>query len=219
MRPKKWKTAHKGRQTHNLTSTCRHRITVQRRLRDTIITLKAPAQSTDSTAQAMTDISFPNVIAGEQGSNALKCNDNADSADGVYSDRSAGLLPAFKAERKPFAGQLCTPRTAHRTLFVTNKAQLDKALERGQLEVFYEPKLYVAREQLLGAEALVRWRHPEFGLVSPAGLSVWRINCANRGYRQNRAATEACRQAMAWCTMVFPGMQVAANISLRAPQR
>lgn len=45
--------------------------------------------------------------------------------------------------------------------------QLRKGIEEGQLEVFYQPKLCLADDSLHAAEALVRWRHPELGLVPP----------------------------------------------------
>lgn len=45
--------------------------------------------------------------------------------------------------------------------------QLRKGITDGQLEVFYQPKLCLADDSLNAAEALVRWRHPELGLVPP----------------------------------------------------
>lgn len=41
-------------------------------------------------------------------------------------------------------------------------------LENGQFELFYQPKINLLTRQLEGAEALIRWRHPERGLLSPA---------------------------------------------------
>lgn len=45
---------------------------------------------------------------------------------------------------------------------------LAKALERGELQLFYQPIVSVASNEVVGYEALLRWRHPERGLVSPA---------------------------------------------------
>lgn len=47
------------------------------------------------------------------------------------------------------------------------KCQLDHALERGQFELYYQPKVRLPGGDLLGAEALLRWSHPELGLLSP----------------------------------------------------
>jgi diguanylate cyclase (GGDEF)-like protein len=45
---------------------------------------------------------------------------------------------------------------------------LAKALERKELELFYQPIISIARKEVVGYEALLRWRRPERGLVSPA---------------------------------------------------
>ncbi|WP_249543508.1 EAL domain-containing protein, partial [Escherichia coli] len=46
-------------------------------------------------------------------------------------------------------------------------AQLAQAVERGQLELHYQPIVDLRSEQIVGAEALLRWRHPTLGLLPP----------------------------------------------------
>lgn len=48
------------------------------------------------------------------------------------------------------------------------KAQLHGAIEKNQLFVVYQPIIDIRTRLLVGCEALVRWRHPEFGIISPA---------------------------------------------------
>jgi diguanylate cyclase (GGDEF)-like protein len=48
------------------------------------------------------------------------------------------------------------------------EADLRKGLDRGELEVYYQPFFSLDEERIVGAEALVRWRHPTSGLISPA---------------------------------------------------
>jgi diguanylate cyclase (GGDEF)-like protein/PAS domain S-box-containing protein len=50
----------------------------------------------------------------------------------------------------------------------TMESQLRRALERNQFEVYYQPQLSLINGDIIGAEALIRWNHPELGLVSPA---------------------------------------------------
>jgi EAL domain-containing protein (putative c-di-GMP-specific phosphodiesterase class I) len=50
------------------------------------------------------------------------------------------------------------------------EADLRKGLERGELEVYYQPFYSLDEERIVGAEALVRWRHPVNGLIGPASF-------------------------------------------------
>ncbi|REM04097.1 EAL domain-containing protein, partial [Mycobacterium tuberculosis] len=45
--------------------------------------------------------------------------------------------------------------------------ELRKAVSRGELVLHYQPKFQANGQSLIGAEALVRWQHPELGLLSP----------------------------------------------------
>jgi diguanylate cyclase (GGDEF)-like protein/PAS domain S-box-containing protein len=50
----------------------------------------------------------------------------------------------------------------------TMESQLRRALERNQFEVYYQPQMSLITGDIIGAEALIRWNHPDLGLVSPA---------------------------------------------------
>ena len=47
-------------------------------------------------------------------------------------------------------------------------SQLDQAIDSGKLSIAYQPKLEIASGRIIGAEALVRWHHPEKGMINPA---------------------------------------------------
>ncbi|UVE17778.1 EAL domain-containing protein [Pseudomonas sp. LS44] len=92
--------------------------------------------------------------------------------------------------------------------------QLRKGIELGQLEVFYQPKLCLADDSLNAAEALVRWRHPEMGLVPPGdfiGLAEETGLIAPIGEFVLR---RACQQAREWQRQGLADLRVSVNISM-----
>jgi diguanylate cyclase (GGDEF)-like protein len=95
------------------------------------------------------------------------------------------------------------------------ETSLQHAVERNELCLHYQPKQDVLTGQIAGVEALVRWNHPELGLLSPiqfipqaeeTGLIVaigrWVLNTA-------------CAQHMAWQRAGLPPMSMAVNVSPR----
>ncbi len=94
------------------------------------------------------------------------------------------------------------------------ESALRVALERNEFELWYQPILSVRDEQLLGCEALMRWRHPE-GLVSPAGF----IPLAEEtGFIREMGAwalRTACRQAAAWSRQGLQNLVMSVNVSPR----
>ncbi|RJX31541.1 MAG: EAL domain-containing protein [Oxalobacter sp.] len=93
------------------------------------------------------------------------------------------------------------------------RGDMTRAIERGEFILHYQPQIDLVTGELCGAEALIRWEHPELGMVRPdrfiqvaeqSGLIIplgaWVIR-------------EACRQAMAWQRAGLPPFVVAVNIS------
>ncbi len=56
---------------------------------------------------------------------------------------------------------------AHSPKQLTLMSELNQAIERGELELYYQPKVDLRENRISGAEALVRWNHPRHGLLSP----------------------------------------------------
>ncbi|MBY5395145.1 EAL domain-containing protein [Rhizobium leguminosarum] len=87
--------------------------------------------------------------------------------------------------------------------------QMRAALERGEFFLLYQPQVDLKTGKLVGAEALLRWKHPEFGLVSPADfISVAEASgfiCDLGSW----ALAEACRAAAEWPD----GLNLAVNVS------
>ncbi|UUE59439.1 sensor domain-containing phosphodiesterase [Pectobacterium aroidearum] len=74
-----------------------------------------------------------------------------------------------------------------------------RAYEQHEFEMFYQPQVKLATNEIVGAEALLRWRHPERGLLSPAAF----LTALENGPWAERVGDwiveTACRQAAEWC--------------------
>ncbi|WP_109486690.1 putative bifunctional diguanylate cyclase/phosphodiesterase [Occallatibacter savannae] len=102
-------------------------------------------------------------------------------------------------------------------LRLQTETDLRHALDRGELRVFYQPRVMLETGEIRGFEALVRWIHPVRGLIMPAefipvaeetgliiGIGAWVLQ-------------EACRQMHEWHTRFphVPPLDVAVNLSVR----
>jgi diguanylate cyclase (GGDEF)-like protein/PAS domain S-box-containing protein len=78
------------------------------------------------------------------------------------------------------------------------EAELARAVERNELELFYQPQVSLNDGELVGVEALIRWRHPHRGLVSPADFMPI-VNASSISGRIALWVLEtACRQGRLW---------------------
>lgn len=127
---------------------------------------------------------------------------SADSA--MYAAKQAGK------NRYAFYSPKLTTAAQHR-MAIEHEMRL--AVRNGDFELHYQPQIELQSGRMVGVEALVRWKHKERGLVSPAefisvieriglieDLGVWVLG-------------EACRQAVKWSAAGLQDLKVAVNIS------
>lgn len=111
--------------------------------------------------------------------------------------------------------QVWTPEMSERTAQrFTIESGLRHAIENGELEVFYQPIMALADGHIAGMEALLRWKHPKLGFVSPvefipvAEESQLIVSIGEWVLRQ------ACMQAKIWAPY-FGQLFIAVNVSAR----
>ncbi|MCW9024484.1 MAG: EAL domain-containing protein [Gammaproteobacteria bacterium] len=98
-----------------------------------------------------------------------------------------------------------------RRLFLDN--HLRKALDKGQFELYYQPQFDLGTRRVTGMEALIRWQHPEQGIISPAEF-IPRAEATNMIIPiGDWVLKTACAQNKAWQEAGFPVVPVAVNFS------
>ena len=96
---------------------------------------------------------------------------------------------------------------------LTLENQLRRAIDRDELLLHYQPKVYAASRRIAGVEALIRWRHPELGLISPAEFIPLAEETGLIVPIGEWVLDEACRQAAQWRAAGFHDMSVAVNMA------
>ena len=139
----------------------------------TLLLPQTDAEGAAHLAQALIErISAPSLIEGMELIVTPSIGIAIFPADGQDVDAllQAGDTAMYRAKADGGASFQCYEPGMHlsasRTLQLENA--LRWALERGELELHYQPKIELRTRQVTGCEALLRWRHPELGLVAPA---------------------------------------------------
>ena len=93
------------------------------------------------------------------------------------------------------------------------ESSLRRAIRNGELLLHYQPLVELGSGRIIGTEALIRWRHPELGLVMPDRF----IHIAEETGLINQIGDwvlgEACRQAQAWIAEGLPPLVMAVNVA------
>ena len=140
-------------------------------------------------------------------------------ADGVVIDEVVRSAEAALRQAKEagcngyrFYSKEFNDKAAHR---LSMETQLRKAIERGELELFYQPKMRVETGAVCGAEALLRWRHPKRGIVPPGEFVPVAEESGLIAVLGEWALHAACRQLREWSAAGLQRMPISVNLSPR----
>ena len=140
----------------------------------------------------------------EHGRNASELMARADAA--MYRAKEIGrdAMQVFTAE---------LANRAHEKL--QRQEELRRALAKGELFLQYQPQMDLATGRIFAVEALIRWRHPERGLVSPGDFIPLAEETGLIGPIGDWTLRAACRQNKAWQVSGLPPLVVSVNVSAR----
>jgi len=140
--------------------------------------------------------------------------DDGQSAEELLKGADVALYRAKGEGRNTFQFYTTALNARSRELLLLESG-LRRALDENPLELHYQPQLNLTSGAMVGMEALIRWRHPQLGLIPPGDfiplaeesglilpIGTWVIE-------------EACRQIRAWQQNGLPAVRVAVNISAR----
>ncbi|MDO3523059.1 putative bifunctional diguanylate cyclase/phosphodiesterase [Ralstonia pseudosolanacearum] len=139
---------------------------------------------------------------------------NGATADALLAHADAAMFECKQAGGNAY--RFYEPRlntTAHRVLQI--QRALSHAALNGQLFLYYQPKFDAHTQSMTGAEALLRWNHPELGPVSPAEFLPLAERTGTIVELGDWVIEEVCRQIMHWDAAGMVPLKIAINLSPR----
>jgi len=138
----------------------------------------------------------------DHGADAARLIKNADTA--MYKAKQSG--------RNSY--QFCRPpQQLHGQEPNIGEETLRDALKNGEFSLVYQPRINIGSGAVTGAEALIRWTHPQRGSVCPAQFIPLAEGCGLIKPMGNWVLREACRQASLWRAAGLPAMTISVNAS------
>lgn len=183
----------------------------------TLDTLRDPKDAARVAQRILAELARPFVLNGEEvvvtasvgiaifpqdGQQAAMLLKNADAA--MYQAKQLG-----KNTYQFFAGEMNAAAVARLKM----ESDLRHALERGELCLHYQPKIDVLSDRIAGVEALMRWQHPERGMVSPGQFIPVAEEAGLIVEMGEWVLEEACRQMKAWRDAGLPDIEMAINLA------
>jgi diguanylate cyclase (GGDEF)-like protein len=170
----------------------------------------------DVARKILTQLSQPLVLNGRELSTSVSIGvavypEDGDDFDTLLKKADIAMYHAKEAGRNTcrfYTEQMNIDADEH--LHIRNSLQ--RALERGEFTLHYQPQVDLHSGAVVGVEALVRWRHPELGMLPPDRFIAIAEDCGLIVPLGEWVLHEACRQAAQWRKEGWP-LLMAVNMS------
>ena len=140
--------------------------------------------------------------------------DDADNAEDLSMNADAAMYRAKDQGRNTFCFYTAEINAlAMERLSV--ESSLRRAIDQGELMLYYQPQIDIASGATVGLEALVRWQHPERGFILPAQFIAVAEESGLIVAIGNWVMRQACDQARAWIAAGLQPPRIAINVSGR----
>ncbi len=149
-----------------------------------------------------TSASLGLVVYPEDGRSFDELFRKADTAARFAKDAGRNTYRFFTEQMNANADEYLRIRTA-----------LRQALEKGEFVLHYQPQIAVESGRVIGAEALIRWNHPDLGLLAPVRFITIAEDSGLIVPIGDWVLGEACRQCAAWQAEGLPRITIAVNLS------
>lgn len=138
--------------------------------------------------------------------------EDGDNSEVLLRNADSAMYEAKRAGRNGFAFYTpeMTAEVSERFLITD---QLREAEEQGQFELFYQPQISLSSGEIVGAEALIRWNHPERGMISPDQFIPHAESSGQIEKVGEWVLREACSKIVLWQKQGYPIRRIAVNIS------
>jgi diguanylate cyclase (GGDEF)-like protein/PAS domain S-box-containing protein len=146
------------------------------------------------------------------------CPDDSKDADILIKNADIALHKAKekgRGKREFFTGEM----NAFKLERLKLEGYLRKAVQKGELQPYYQPQICLKRERITGFEALIRWNHPELGLVSPMQFVPLAEEIGLIDEIGRFVLNEACKQLKHWHDEGEDYLSMSVNVSGRQFQR
>jgi len=144
------------------------------------------------------------VALAEDGVGATELLRRADMATELAKERGRARYELYHASQAPqFVARMDL------------EAELWRAVEEGELVVFFQPEVSLEDESILALEALVRWEHPEHGLLPPNEFIPFAEESSLIVAIDRAVLRVACREARGWEELTGKRVRVSVNLSPR----
>lgn len=139
--------------------------------------------------------------------------DDGDSVDVLTRHADAAMYHAKNSGRNNY--QFFTKEMSARvSAQLTMENNLQKAISNNELLLFYQPKVSIKTGKIVGAEALIRWQHPDWGLILPDRFIPIAEDSGLIKSIGNWVLREACAQNRLWQDAGLPEIPIAINVSV-----